>query len=468
MKNTDLCIIGGGSAGLSLAAGAAQLGVDVTLIEKGTMGGDCLNTGCVPSKALLAAAKRAYHAQHSEAFGLTAQVKIDYAAIRNYVQNVISTIAPHDSVERFESLGVKVIQDKAEFISPTEVKAGYHTIQAKYFVIAAGSHPFIPPIPGLLGTPFLTNETIFTHPTLPQSMLVMGGGPIGLEMAQAFNRLGTQVTVVEGLNILGRDDPETVGQLKKILETEGIKLLEGHLVERVTHSDKGFILDCLTAQGVIKLSGEQLLVAVGRKPNLENLGLEKASIIYTPRGIEVDKALRTNHKHIYAIGDINGKIAFTHAGNLQAGIVLQRLCFKLPVTFNIHDIPWVTYTDPELAQAGLSEAELKAQGIDYEVLQIPLNTNDRALCEGETNGVTKVLISKGNVKGVTLLAPQASDLLPLWLPMLNGKLSLADVSRLTFPYPSRGEWLKKTASTYYSPRFFSTATKSLVKFLMKF
>lgn len=468
MIKTDICIIGAGSGGLSLAAGAAQLGVDVTLIEKGAMGGDCLNTGCVPSKALLAAARRAHLAQHSEKFGVKAKVEIDYDQVRTYVQAVIDKIAPHDSVERFESLGVRVIKGQAEFMSSTQIMVDGKVVEPKYTVIATGSQPIIPPIPGLEGTPFLTNETIFTHESFPKSLVVMGGGPIGLEMAQAFKRLGTEVTLVEGFKILGRDDPESVDVLKAMLSKEGIKLLEGHLVERVAHNGEGFVLHCKTDDGVIEVTGEQLLVAVGRKPTLEGLALDKAGVNSGPRGIETDDALRTNVKNIYALGDVNGKMAFTHAANLQAGILLQRLLFKLPVKFDISNVPWVTYTDPELAQFGASEAELKGDGVKYETVNVPLDANDRALCEGEAEGHLKLLVACGKVKGVTILAPHASDLLPLWLPILGRKLSFGQLSAMTFPYPSRGEWLKKAASTYFSPRFFSTPVKKLVKFLMKF
>lgn len=468
MIKTDICIIGGGSGGLSLAAGAAQLGVDVTLIEKGKMGGDCLNTGCVPSKALIAAARRIYQAGHSEKFGVNASVAVNFDQVRAHVQAVIDKIAVHDSAERFESLGVRVISEAAEFISPTQIKAGEHLIEPKYCVIATGSQPIVPPIPGLESTSYLTNETIFNHTTLPKSLVVMGGGPIGIEMAQAFRRLGAEVTVVEGLKILGHDDPETVSLLKQRLKKEGINLLEGHMVERVAQNQDGFLLHCQTEGGVIEVKGEQLLVAVGRKPSLEGLGLDKAGVAYSSKGIEVDDSLRTNVKNIYAIGDVNGKIAFTHAANLQASILLQRLCFKWPAKFKVSSVPWVTYTDPELAQSGALEAELKTAGIKYEVIHVPLDTNDRALCEGEAEGVTKLLIVNGKVKGVTILAPHASDLLPLWLPIIGGKLAFRHLSALTFPYPSRGEWLKKAASTYFSPRFFSSPVKMLVKFLMKF
>ncbi len=352
----DLCVIGGGSGGLSVAAGAAQLGVSVVLIEKHKMGGDCLNYGCVPSKALIAAARRAHLMRTSAPFGIVpTNPTISYKGVHDHVHGVIAAIAPNDSAERFTGLGVEVIRATAQFISRDTVLAGDRRIKARRFVIATGSSPAIPPIPGLDGVPYFTNETIFDNRSQLDHLIVIGGGPIGLELAQAYLRLGSRVTVLEAMKALGKDDPELSEVVLKRLRAEGMEIREGALVERVAGGTR--LVDVHISEGGVPaiVQGTHLLVATGRMPNVASLNLEAASIKYDKRGIQVSKGLVTSNSRVFAIGDVIGGPQFTHVANYHAGIVLRRALFRLPATVDGDIIPWVTFTDPELAHVGLTE-----------------------------------------------------------------------------------------------------------------
>jgi len=357
---TDICVIGAGSGGLSVAAAAAGFGVPVVLIEKGRMGGDCLNYGCVPSKALIAAARRAADFATSAEFGVSAgKPTIDFPRVRDHVRRVIAAIAPNDSKERFGGLGVRVIAGAARFKDAATVAVDNLEVKARRFVVATGSSPAIPPIPGLADTPHLTNETIFDLDACPAHLVVIGAGPVGLELAQAFRRLGADVTVVEAATPLAKDDPECAEVVLDQLKRDGVVIRLGVVVTRVGRADGKVRVVIARGDGDETIDGTHLLVAAGRSPNTADLGLDAAGIKYERRGIVVDKRLRTTNRRVYAIGDVTGGLPLTHVANYHAGLVVRHALFRLPVRVDHDAIPWVTFTEPELAQVGLTEAEAK-------------------------------------------------------------------------------------------------------------
>ena len=343
----DLCIIGAGSGGLTVAAGAAQMGADVVLIEKGKMGGDCLNYGCVPSKALLAAGKRADIERSKSGFGVACrEPSIDFAAVNDHVKDVIAGIEPHDSVERFEGLGVKVIQAEGRFTGPREVEAGGIKIQARRFVVATGSSPGVPPIEGLSEVPYLTNETVFDLREAPEHLLVVGGGPIGAEMAQAHRRLGSRVTILEMFTLLGKDDPEAAELVRNRLASDGIEILEGVEIASVEKHGDGVAARVKLNGQDTTIEASHLLVAAGRRVNVNGLGLEEAGIAFSPKGIEVDKRLRTSNKRVFAIGDVAGGYQFTHVAGYHGGIVIRNALFRLPAKVNERTVPLGDFYGP--------------------------------------------------------------------------------------------------------------------------
>ncbi|MEK9754908.1 MAG: FAD-dependent oxidoreductase, partial [Rhodospirillaceae bacterium] len=390
--DVDICVIGGGSGGLSVAAGAAQLGAKTVLVEKHKMGGDCLNTGCVPSKALLAAGHAAQGVRHAWRFGIAAELQgIDAGQVFGHVHDTIAAIAPMDSVERFEGLGVQVIQAAARFISPGEVEAGDHRIRARRFVVATGSSAFVPPIPGLDTVPYLTNETVFEQQDLPRHLIVLGGGPIGVELAQAHRHLGAQVTVVEMFKIMPKDDPELVDVVRQRLIADGIAVREGAKVVRIEKTGAGFDVVAEVNGREERYSGDRLLVAAGRRPTVDGLGLDAAGIDHSPKRIAIDARLRTSNKRVFAIGDVAGSYHFTHVAGYHAGIVIRNALFRLPAKVDYSALPWVTYSAPELAQVGLGEAQAREQGLQFRILRWPFHENDRAQAEAETDGLVKAV-----------------------------------------------------------------------------
>ncbi len=462
----DLCIIGAGSAGLSLAAGAAQLGADVVLIEKGAMGGDCLNVGCVPSKSLIAAAHRAAAFRDSRAFGVNAaEPEIDAAAVRGHVEGVIAEIAPHDSVERFEGLGVKVLRTAAAFTGPDTVQAGGHAIKAKRFAIATGSRPAVPPV--LADVPHLTNETFFGVAPAFEHLLILGGGAIGCEMAQACRRLGVAVTLVTQGPILGRDDPDLAALVRQAFVREGVDLIEH---AKVLRAEPGPALVVAPENGGVecRVEGSHLLVATGRRPVVEGLGLDVAGIGHDERGIKVDRHLRTSNRRAYALGDCKGAPMFTHAAGHEAGVVLQNVLFRLPAKAQHRLNPRATYTDPELAQVGLTEAEARARhGGAVQVLTWKLKENDRARAERAAGLAKIVLDGKGRLLGAGIAAPGAGDLIVPWQLVLAGKASLKDIAQLTMPYPTLSEVSKRAAGSYFAPKLFGDLSRRAVGLLAR-
>jgi pyruvate/2-oxoglutarate dehydrogenase complex dihydrolipoamide dehydrogenase (E3) component len=464
--DTDICVIGAGSGGLSVAAGSVQMGARVVLIEAGEMGGDCLNAGCVPSKALIAAAKAA-EAQRRGFRGVAAHdPQVDFGAVKDHVAAVIAQIAPVDSQERFEGLGCTVIRDFARFISPREVQAGDHTIRARRFVIATGSRPFVPPIQGVESTPYLTNETIFQLRDRPEHLIVIGGGPIGVEMAQAHRRLGCTVTVLEGEKVLGREDPELAAVVVGQLQAEGITLVEGQPVVRLSGGEGA--VEVTLGDGR-QIKGSHILMAVGRKVTLDGMGLEAAGIDHTRKGVTVDAHLRSSNRRVYAVGDAAGGLQFTHVAGWHAGIVIRQIVLGLPAKADPRAIPRATYTQPELAQVGLTEAEAqKAHGAALTVLRAEFAHNDRAIAEGKTKGLIKVMVVKGRPVGASIVGPQAGELIGFWALALGAKLKMSAIAGMVAPYPTLGEVSKRAAGAYFSPKLFdSPVVKRVVRFVQR-
>lgn len=465
----DLCIIGAGSGGLSLAAGAAQLGRKVVLVERHLMGGDCLNFGCVPSKALIAAAAHADAARKSQAFGITtSEPGVDFPSVVRHVKQVIAAIEPNDSVERFEKLGVRVIKGEARFTGPAEIEAAGLRIRASYFVIATGSRALKPPIPGLADTPFLTNETIFDNTTLPQHLLVIGGGPIGVEMAQAHRRLGANVTLLEGRTLMPKDDPDAVKVVREALIADGVDIRENTTVTAIARDGESVAVTISTNGKSETLGGSHLLLAAGRRPNVEGLNLEAAGVRYTQQGIEVDTGLRTSNSRIFAIGDVAGGPQFTHVAGYHAGLLVRRLLFKAPAKVDYASLPWCTYTDPELAQAGMTEHQARAKGLPVRIARWPLHDNDRAQASRETRGFAKIVIVRGRPVGATIVGAHAGELILPWVMAISQKMKLSAIAGLIVPYPTLAEVSKRAAGAYFTPTLFSRTTRAVVKILSLF
>ncbi len=475
----DICVIGAGSGGLSVAAGAARMGAAVVLVERGRMGGDCLNYGCVPSKALIAAARAAHATRDAARFGVAAgEPVVDGRAVFARVREVIAAIAPNDSVERFEGLGVRVIRAPARFISPDCVAAGDAEIRARRFVVAAGSSPLIPPLPGLDAVPFLTNETVFDLDRIPDRLLVLGGGPIGVELAQAFRRLGARASVVEMKTILAREDAELADAVRRRLVREGIELFEGVTAERALRTPTGVALDLVDAAGEkTRIEGSHLLVAAGRTPNVAALDLDKANIESTPRGIRVDARLRTGNPRVFAVGDVVGDVGgdvggglhFTHVANYHAGVVLKNILFRWPAKADARALPRVTYAEPELAQVGLTEAEARAQDKSIRILRWSLHDNDRAQTDGTTDGLVKIVATpRGKILGAGIVAHGAGELIQPWVLALAEGLGLAAMARAVAPYPTLGEAGKRAAGSFFAPALFGERTRRIVRLLARF
>ena len=464
----DIAVIGAGSGGLSVAAGAAQLGLKVVLFEKGEMGGDCLNTGCVPSKALIAAAHAAHAVRDAARYGVHAgEPRIDFAAVMAHVRGAIAAIAPHDSQARFEGLGVTVVREHALFTGPQTVESASVRVEARRIVIATGSQARVPAIPGLAGSGFLTNETVFGLTELPRRLLVLGGGPVGLELGQAFRRLGSEVVVVEADRPLGKEDPELVAPVLEQLATDGVEIVAAAKAEAVERTADGIAL----MAGGRRLEGSHLLVAIGREPATEGLGLEAGQVSRGPRGIAVDRQLRSvSNPNVFAVGDAAGRELFTHAAGAHAGLFIRRALFAQGVDVEKLVIPRVTYTDPEVASVGLSEAEARAEhGDRVKVVTAPFSGNDRAIAEGDTRGFGKlVLDGKGRILGAGMVGRGAGELIQPWVQAMATGRKLRDFAAFVAPYPTRGELNRKLASNYYSPFLFAPLPRFLVSILKRF
>jgi len=469
----DLCVIGAGAAGLTVTAGAAQMGASVVLIEKSEMGGDCLNVGCVPSKSLLAAGRAAQDIRDAGRFGVHAgDPAIDFAAVMAHVRDVIAGLALADSQARFEALGVTVLRAEARFCDTRTVIAGDIQVRARRFVVATGSYPYRPQIPGLEAIPALTNETIFHLRERPAHLIILGGGPVGCELAQAFRRLGSRVSLLEGERILGREDPDMAAVVRARLIAEGVDLREGWRTEsvardpdtppngaiHVTGTDDGGILDTLR--------GSHVLVALGRRPTLKGLRLPAADIIATPKGIRVDRRLRTTNSRVFAIGDVTGDPMFTHAASHAATVVLRQALFRMPARMDKGAIPRVTYTDPELAWVGLTETDAAQQGRAVRIQQWPFTDNDRARCERATEGMVKVVATpRGRVLGAGVVSRDAGEMIQPWVMAIRHGLRVGALAGMVVPYPTRTEASKRAAGAFLAPLLFSDRTRGVVRLL---
>ncbi len=463
----DLCVIGAGAAGLAVAAGAAQMGARVALIERGRMGGDCLNYGCIPSKSLLAAAKAAHAWRGARELGLLqSPPQVDFAAVMASVRQVIARLAPNDSIERFETLGIRVIQAEARFADPHTVQAGAISVRPRRFVIATGSAPVVPPLAGLDAVPFLTNETVFDNDALPVHLIVIGGGPVGLELAQAHRRLGARVTVIDAGPLLPRDDPELAARLADRLASEGIALCPSTAIAAVERLGADIAVRLADGERIV---GSHLLLAAGRRPNLAALDLAAAGVAANETGIVVDRRLRTTNRRVFAIGDVvAGAPRFTHVALQHAGVVIRNALFRLPARVDYRALPWVTYTDPELAQVGLSERAARAEGAQR-VLRWSFADNDRAHTERDTAGEVKIVVDRrGRILGATILSAAAGDLILPWALAISRRLRIGAMANLVVPYPTRGDAGKRAASEFYTPTLFGPLTRRLVRLLARF
>jgi len=469
----DICVIGAGSGGLTVAAAAAAFGVSVVLIEKNRMGGDCLNYGCVPSKALIAAAKHVNAVAEAPVFGVDAGLPtIDFERVHAHVHEVIAAIQPNDSVERFRAMGVKVIEAEGRFIDRRRVMAGDYEIAARRYVVAAGSSPLVPPIPGLDSVDYLTNETLFELKKGPKHLVIIGGGPIGMEMAQAHRRLGAEVTVIEAGRALAKEDPELAAIVLDRMRAEGVVVLENVKVVQTGKSGRWrTMVTCERAGGgTFEVTGSHLLIATGRKPNVEGLGLENAGIKYDRSGIRVGSDLVTSNSRVLAIGDITGGLQFTHVAGYHAGIAIQKILFRLPAKEDRAIIPRATFTDPELAHVGLDEAAArKKYGRKISVLRWPYAENDRAQAERRTQGMIKVIADrKARILGASIAGAGAGEMINIWALAVYKGMNLGEMRSYVSPYPTMSEIGKRAAVAYYAPMARKSWVRSLVRFLRRF
>jgi len=467
----DICVIGAGSAGLSVAAAAATFGVPVVLVEKGRMGGDCLNYGCVPSKALIAAGKRAHAMRDAAKFGIApVEPEIDFRKVNAHVHDVIAAIAPNDSVERFTALGVRVIQAEARFKDRRTLVAGDVEIRARRFVIATGSRPVIPQIPGIDGVDVLTNETIFDLTRRPGHLIIVGGGPIGVELAQAHRRLGSDVTIIEAGRALGREDPELAAFALRALREDGVVVHEGAKVSSVERRGKTGVRVHVETEGArFVVYGTHLLAAAGRTPNIDSLDLAAARVSFSTRGVKANGRLRTTNRRVYAIGDVAGGPQFTHVAGYHASLVLRPLLFRLPARVDPSIIPRVTYTDPEIAHVGMSEEEALKAHKGVRILRWPLSENDRAQTERETAGLVKLIASsKGRILGVSIVGANAGEMIGLYGLAIARGIGVRDLASWLVPYPTMSEIGKRAAITYFAGVTRKPVVRALIRFLRIF
>ena len=460
----DLCVIGGGSAGLVVAAGGATLGAKVLLLEKNRLGGDCLYTGCVPSKSLLHCASVAQGFRTATPFGTAAvQPQTHLPQVMAYVQSVIQQIEPNDSPERFRDLGVEVEFGSARFVDPRHVEINGRRVHARHFVLATGSRPLIPPIPGIADIDYLTNETVFQLDRELESLVVLGAGPIGLEMSQAFARLGTQVTLVDiGDRVLPREDPDLSEVVEQQLRAEGIQLYLGHTASAIQRNGEDIELTVENARHESQsLHAAALLVATGRRVNTEDLGLEQATIAVDDKGrLQLNRRLRTSNKRVWACGDVAGPYQFTHMAEHQAGVVLRNTLFHLPAKAETRVVPWCTFTDPELARVGLSETEAKVQGIAHEVYRFPFADVDRARADSATEGWIKVLCGKRDrILGVAIVGSHAGELIHEYVLAMHQGLKLGQLSGVIHIYPTLAQINRRVADSLLKQRLTPTSKK---------
>ena len=466
----DLCVIGAGSGGLSVAAGAAQMGARVVLVEKGKMGGDCLNYGCVPSKALLSAAHKAHNMQDGKEFGIKQNgIDINFRSVHNHVHDVSEGIAPHDSVERFEGLGVTVLKSKAKFLDARRVRAGSKIIMPRYTVIATGSSAALPDIPGLAEIEYLTNGTVLDLTRARRHIVISGGGPLGVEMAQALRRLGSEVTILESRRLLPKCDHELAEVVSAQLRKEGIRVVEETNIIQISQRRGGAVIHIADGKSVRDIDASHVLVATGRRPNFDELDLDKAGVLFSENGIEVDRRLRTTNKRVFAIGDVIGGTQQTHAAGYHAGIVIRNTLFRLPAKADLSVMPRAIYTNPEIAEVGLTESEASQIYSGVRSLKWSFDDNDRARAEREIEGLVKIVVSgRGKILGAGIVGKNAGDLITPWTLAMQEELKISSMANLIAAYPTRSEASKRAAGSFYSPALFGKGTRRLVRFLSMF
>jgi pyruvate/2-oxoglutarate dehydrogenase complex dihydrolipoamide dehydrogenase (E3) component len=469
----DICVIGAGAAGLSVTAAAAAFGVPVVLIERGRMGGECLNTGCVPSKAMIAAGKRAEAYRDAARFGVRmAPPNVEFAEVNDYIHRVINAIAPNDAKERFTGLGVRVIEGAGRFRDSRTVVVGSehdvsHEIEARRFVVATGSQPIVPPIPGIEQVPYFTNESIFETRERPEHLIILGAGPNGLELAQTFRRLGSEVTVLELEQPLQREDPECAAVVLDALAREGVTVRSGVKVARLRRLRQRIEV-VLDGEGEETIQGTDVLIAAGRRPNLEGLDLDAAQVQHQADGILIDKRFRTSNKRVYAIGDVTGLPQFTHAASHEASLLIRHLLFRLPIAMNVDEIPRVTFTDPELAHVGLNVDQARRRG-PIRVLRWSYRDNDRAQTESETRGHIKVVTDpKGAILGATIVGAAAGEQITAWTLAIANKLNIRAFAEVVMPYPTYSEIGRRAAISFFTPRLTTSWLRRLLNLMRRF
>lgn len=456
MERYDLAVIGGGTAGLVSAAVSAGIGARTALIEQHKLGGECLWTGCVPSKAIIRSASVLHALRHAADYGLEADGRADFARVMERVRAIIARIQPHDSPERFRGLGVDVIEGRARFVSPEQAEVGGRRIQSKRWILATGSRTAVPSVPGLDGAGYLTHETLWELRALPESLLVMGAGPIGIEMAQAFSRLGSRVTVVGAAGqVLEREDPEIAAVLHRQLVGEGIELKLGSTVTRVRTDAGAKVVTVSSPAGETEIRAAEILVATGRRPNVEEMGLDALGVEVSDDGVVVDDTLRTSAHHVWAAGDVVGPYRFTHVADYQARIAAPNALFPVRRKVDYRVVPWCTYTEPEVARVGLTEAEAREQWGDRAgVYRYAHDSLDRALCDGEPDGLTKIVVDpRGRIAGAHVVGPRAGETIHEAVLAVRHRLKLSDLSGMIHIYPTYPESLKRTADAYLRARF---------------
>lgn len=466
----DICVIGAGAGGLSVAAGAARLGVSVALIEKGEMGGDCLNAGCVPSKTLIASAEIAQAMREAARYGVHAvEPRVEWQAVRKRIERTIAAIAPNDSQARYEAMGVRVIRAAARFVDARTVEAGGFAVRARRFVLATGSSPFVPPIAGLEFVRYLTNETIFDIDVLPRRLVVVGGGPQGVEIAQAFRRLGSEAIVIEADRALAREDPELAAVALNRLRREGVDMREGRAIARIEPRPEGVRVVLGGHEIEETIDGTHLLIAAGRRPNVDNLGLEAAGVNFDRSGVKTGGDLRTSNRRVYAVGDVAGRAQLTAAANYHAGLVLRQILFRLPARPSHENVPRVTYTDPEIAWVGLSEDEARARRKRIRILRWSLAENDRASAEDAMEGHIKVVTARdGRLLGCGIVGRSAGELIAPWSLALSKGLMAQDMANAIFAYPTLSEVSRRAAFGVYADKLDKPWVKSVLRFLRRF
>lgn len=469
LLSVDFCVIGAGAGGLAVAAAAAVFGQRVVLIEKHKMGGDGLNYGGVPLHALIAASRRAHAMRTSAKFGIAAvEPQIDARAVHDHIKGVINALAPNSSVERFTAMGVRVITAAGKFIDKTTVVAGEHRITARRFVVATGSSPILPPVPGLADVPYFTNETIFETSARIAHLIIIGGEANGLELAQAYRRLGSDVTVLDSGKAMSKNDPELSPFVLARLRSEGVIIREGVAVQGVSSAGGSVAVTVKADDKLETITGSHVLVAAGRKPNVSDLGLDAAGIAYEKTGITVNAGLVTTNKRVFAIGDVTGGHSFTHVATHHADVVIRRALFRLPAKTTVRAMPWVTYTDPELAHVGLTEAQARDKHGKINVLRWPYHENDRAHAERETAGNVKVVVSpKGHILGATIVGAQAGELIQMWSLALSQGLKIKAMTEWISPYPTLSEINKRAAFRYYATAAGNPVVRKIIAWLAK-